>query len=243
MGFDRSSRIGFVGAGKVGTTLAVALHRQDYPVVAVASRTHASARGLGERVPGCKAYESIQEAADACDVVFITTTDDVIESVTDSISWRADQAAIHCSGAASLDVLESAKRQGAAHPLQAFASVEAALESLPGTTYAIEGDGDLKTYLEEMAAVLGGRPILLRSEDKALYHASVVLLGGILLGYGGAVADLWRHMGLDAPMASRASYRSCRGAYRRCGRWECQRPWPDPSCAVTRARFVSTSTR
>ena len=55
--FDRTSAIGFIGAGAVGSSLAVCLSRAGYQVVAVASRTFASAHGFAERIeemPGAR---------------------------------------------------------------------------------------------------------------------------------------------------------------------------------------------
>ena len=200
-----TSRIGFVGAGKVGGALAVALSRKGYRVVAAASRTFSSAQALAGRVQECRTYATAQEAADACELVFVTTSDDAIGQVTSAIDWREGQAVVHCSGAASLDVLEHAREQGAAtgalHPLQAFASVESALEKIPGSTFAIEGEGEMRALLEKMALDMGGKPIYLRGEDKALYHASVVLLGGVLLSFVPAVADIWGHFGIDRARA------------------------------------------
>ena len=112
MNRDKTSKVAFVGAGAVGKTLAVALSRRGYPVVAAASRTFSSARDLAARVDGCRAYESIQDAADRADFVFITTFDGAIRSVAESINWRKGQGVAHCSGVTSLDVLEGPARSG-----------------------------------------------------------------------------------------------------------------------------------
>ena len=192
---DKNSKIAFVGSGAVGKTIAVALSRQGYPVVASASRTFASAQDLARRIEDCVAYESIQDAADKADFVFITSFDGVIKQIADSINWQAGQGVAHCSGVASLDVLEGPAGQGvevgSLHPLQAFASVETALEALPGSTFGIEGAGDVQAYLTQVATDLGGNPISLRSEDKPLYHASVVMIGGVLMGQAALIAQVW----------------------------------------------------
>ena len=195
MAWDRDSRIAFVGSGAVGKTLAVALSRAGRPVVAAASRTYASAEDLAARVEGCEALGSAQEAADRADFVLITTFDGAIGPVAESIRWRTGQGVAHCSGATSLDVLAAPAAQGAGigslHPLQAFASVETALSALPGSTFGIEGEGEVREYLTAMALDLGGRPIALRSEDKPLYHATVVAVGGVLMGQAAAIAQIW----------------------------------------------------
>ena len=205
---DRDSRVGFLGAGMVGKSLAVALTDRGYKVVAAASRTHASAEALAALVPGCVAYRSSQDAVDASDFVLITSSDDAISAIASSVAWRQGQGVAHCSGVTSLDALESAAGQGALtgaiHPLQTFSSVDDAQKTLPGTTFAIEGGPEMRAYLRQMALDLGGNPIFLRPEDKPLYHATVVMMGGLLSGMFGHVADLWSHFGIDRDEALKA---------------------------------------
>lgn len=197
---SRESKVGFIGAGLVGGSLAVALSRAGYPVAAVASRTRASAVGLAARVPGCSVYRAPQEAVDASDVVFVTTTDGAIRDVTAAQRWQRGQAAVHCAGAATLDVLEGAARDGALtgamHPLQAFSSVENGVESIPGTTFGIEAEGAMREYLREMALAVGGRAVFVRAEDKALYHLTGVMMGGLLTTLGATAAQLWDRIGI-----------------------------------------------
>ena len=216
--FSRKSTIGFVGAGVVGGSLAVALWQQGYPVVAAASRTFASAQSLASRVAGCVPLASVQGAADASDVVFITTSDDAIEPVASGISWRPGQGVVHCSGAASLDVFHQAVRQGAVagafHPLQAISSVENGVSSIPGTTFGIEGDGEIRAFLKDTALAIGGRPVFLNAEDKPLYHLSGVMMGGLLTTMAAVVAELWEVFGIERaeglkaliPMMRQVSY-------------------------------------
>ena len=108
MPFTKDSKLGFIGAGRVGKALAVALHREGYAVVSTASRTLASAEALAELVPDCTAYTTFDEAASAADFVLITSTDDAIGPVATTTSWKPGQGVVHCSGSASLDALEGA---------------------------------------------------------------------------------------------------------------------------------------
>lgn len=196
-----NKRIGFIGAGMVGKSLAVALTNCGYNVVAVASRTYASAENLAGLFDGCVAFRGPQAVVDACDFVLITSTDDSIESVASSVVWREGQGVAHCSGVASLEILSSSVGDGALvgamHPLQAFSSVDYTETALRGTTFAIEGNGEMRAYLKKIVLDLGGNPIFLRSGDKPLYHATVVMMGGILAGMFGHVADLWAHFGIN----------------------------------------------
>ena len=197
--FSKESRLGFIGAGRVGGSIAIALSRAGYPVVAVSSRTFASAQGLAARVPGSVAYRSPQDVADEVDVVFITTADDAIGPVASEVRWRAGQGVVHCSGAASVDVFAAAAAEGAApgafHPLQAVSSVENGVDSLPGTTFGIEGGEEMREYLAEAARAIGGNPIFLRPEDKVMYHLTGVLMGNLLTALGAVAAQMWETFG------------------------------------------------
>ena len=202
----------------VGGSLAVAFSRAGYSVVATSSRTYSSAQTLADRIPGSRACTTAQDAADLADVVYITTPDDAIRSVASAIRWRRGQGAVHCSGAASLDVLTHAVDQGATagafHPLQAFSSVENGVKSIPGTTFGIEGGAEMRAYLGDIALAVGGNPINLDAEDKPLYHLSGVMMGNLLTVLAAVAADLWRALGMEradgvralAPMIRQVSY-------------------------------------
>jgi len=196
---DKSSKIGFIGAGKVGGSIAVAMSHAGYSVVAVSSRTYTSAQTFAARIDGCIPHTDLQATADASDMVFISTSDDAIPQVAASVQWRAGQGVAHCSGAASLDVPNSATLQGALpgafHPLQAFSSVENGVRSIPGITFGIEGSSEMRAYLGSLARDIGGRPIFLNAQDKPLYHLSGVLMGNLLTCLVAISAEVWEHIG------------------------------------------------
>ena len=196
---DRTSRIGFIGAGRVGGSLALAMSRAGYAVVAVSSRTLASRESFAARIEDCIAYPEFQDTVDACDMVFVSTSDDAISQVAETVNWREGQGVAHCSGAASLDVFEAAQAQGASpgalHPMQAFSSVENGVLSIPGITFGIEGDAEMREYLSAIAADIGGKPVFLEAKDKALYHVSGVMMGNLLTCLVGISAEIWEQFG------------------------------------------------
>ena len=197
--FDQTSNIGFIGAGAVGGSLGVCLSRVGYQVVAVGSRTFASAQRFAERIAGCQAYGTTQDVADAAQLVVISTADDAIRGVAERTAWRPGQVVVHCSGATSLDVFQHPVDQGAAagafHPLQAFSSVENGVDSIPGTTFGIEGSPEMRTALADMARAIGGKPVFLNAEDKVLYHLSGVMMGNLLTCLAATAAQLWEQCG------------------------------------------------
>jgi predicted short-subunit dehydrogenase-like oxidoreductase (DUF2520 family) len=201
-------RIGFIGAGIVGTSLAVRLSQKGYTVSAVKSRSRSSACRLTETVGSGQVYDTLQDVADNADFVFITTPDDVIPEIVKQVNWHKGQYAVHCSGADSLDVLEQARivgaRVGSFHPLQTFANLQKAIENLPGSTFALEAEGTLLEILKEMAAALDGHWIKLGSGDKAAYHAAAVMTSNYLVTLIKLATDLWASFGVSREQAIQA---------------------------------------
>jgi len=201
-------RTGFIGAGMTGTALAVRLADRGWPVIAVSSRKPASARRLAASVPGCRAYDTSQEVLDSTDLIFITTPDDAIERVCSELDWHSGRSVVHCSGAHSVDILAHAAQQGAAvgsfHPLQTFASVEQAVQNLPGSTFGLEAEGPLLSTLRELTALLDGTPVLLGPGDKVLYHAAAVLASNYMVTQVKLALDLWREFGVSPEEATGA---------------------------------------
>jgi predicted short-subunit dehydrogenase-like oxidoreductase (DUF2520 family) len=210
-------RIGFIGAGTVGTALAMGLAAAGYNVVAAGSRSEESARRLARRVVSQEvAVLSPQGVVDAADLVFLTVPDDAIERIASSLRWQGGKTAVHCSGAAPLSTLEAVAqagaRVGAFHPLQTFADADTAARALAGVTFAVEArDDDLRETLHQMAAGLGGRAVDIPSDRRALYHISGVLASNYLVTLLAEAAELWARFGYDRAEGLRALLPLVRG--------------------------------
>lgn len=200
--------LGFIGAGIVGTALAVRLREKDYPVVAVASRTPASAQRLADMVPGCQVYASPQDVVGRADLVFITTPDDVIGQIASQVEWRAGQSVVHCSGAESVDILEPAYRAGARtggmHPLQSLASINHAIDNIPGSSFALEAQQPLLSDLKDIVNSLLGWWLELKPGDKPLYHAAAVIACNYMVTLVKLATDLWQELGVNPKEATQA---------------------------------------
>jgi len=199
----KKQKVGFIGAGKVGTALATTLFKGGYPVITVTDTNLSAARKLLDLVPGCHVFKTAQEVANTADHVFITTPDDFILKVASELTWRPEQNVVHCSGAASIDILDPAKKSGAMvgsfHPCQAFASIDQAIKNLPGSTFAIEAQGSLLDILKEMASTIGCDWIVLKPGNKALYHAAAVFASNYFVTLLKVATDLFKNF--DVPTA------------------------------------------
>ncbi|MBA7481582.1 hypothetical protein ES707_17056 [subsurface metagenome] len=208
-------KLGFIGAGTVGTALAVRLSSKGYPVVAVSSRSQASARNLARVVSGCRPFNSNQGVADTAELIFITTPDDAIAPVVSQIQWHAGQSVVHCSGADSTDILEPAKKSGAQvgafHPLQTFASIGQAIENMPGSTFALEAEAPLLNTLKDMATALDGHWVELKAGDKVVYHAAAVFACNYMVTLVKLATDLWQTFAIPPQQATQALLPLLRG--------------------------------
>ena len=208
-------KLGFIGAGTVGTALAIKLGSTGYPVVAASSRSHTSATNLAQAVDHCLAYNNNQEVADAADLVFITTPDDVIALVASEVKWHPGQSVVHCSGADSTQILEPARKSGASvgvfHPLQTFANAQQAIENMPGSTFALEAEESLLTTLKDMATAVEGHWIELKASDKVIYHAAAVIACNYLVTLVKLATDLWQSFGIPPHQATQALLPLIRG--------------------------------
>ena len=194
-------RIGIIGPGRVGATLAEAFHLAGLTVIAAYGRRPDAVRAVADRVPGLVAVGTPQAVADLAEVVFVAVSDDAIDGVCESVTWRPDHGVVHCSGARELDALQAAANAGAMvgsfHPLQMFATPSAALATLPGCTIAVDGAGDLLEWLDGAARRLQCRPIRLPAGRRALYHASAYYVGPFLIALMQEAAIMWRALGVD----------------------------------------------
>lgn len=196
-----------IGAGRVGTALAVLLSRAGHRVVGVSGRA-ATAPRAARYLPGVPILPSDQAAARA-EVVILGTPDDAIAPVVEDLSaqgaFRSGQAVVHLSGATGLERLAPAAGAGATvlclHPLQTFADVDGAVAHVPGSGMAVTARDEAGYELgERLALDVGAHPFRVAESSKALYHAAAVFASNYVVAVTGLAEDLFRAAGLEDPI-------------------------------------------
>lgn len=207
-------RIGFIGAGRLGQSLAWQCARRGLRVTATASRAPEGAAALVARIPRCEVLTA-QQMADTCELMFITTPDAAIRATADTVRWRAGSHVVHCSGATEVYALAKAAREGAHtggfHPLQTFGDAEAAAQSLPGCTVTIEAKQPLDALLVELADRLGCRVNRLPPGARPLYHAAAGYSSQFVNALLHEAARMWQSWGASEAAAVRALLPLVRG--------------------------------
>lgn len=208
MSLSTSTRIGFIGAGKVAQTLANAFSAAGLCVVGASSRRSENLIALVKRCPAAAAMFTAQEVVDKSDIVFLTVADDAIQEVCRQLAWRKGVAVVHCSGATEVEALVNAKREGALiggfHPMQMFTNPDVALEGLAGCTVGVEAEEPLRGLLFALAEAVKCHPIQIQPGVRALYHASAYYVGPFLIALLQEGLNLWKSFGADEDQALKA---------------------------------------
>ncbi len=206
------SSIAIIGAGKVGSALGILLQQKGYTMTAVASRTKESAEQLANRL-NCPVLSN-QEAAARAELVFITTPDRSIAQVAAEIAGAGSlwpgQVVAHTSGAHPATELRGVRETGALavsiHPLQSFAEVRGAMENLPGSYFALEGDESALPLARLVVEDLDGKCFIISAADKPIYHAAACIASNYLVSLMHFATGLYAKFGLEPREAFEALY-------------------------------------
>ena len=99
---NKESLVAVLGAGRLGSSLAIALDKAGYTVAAITSRQPTHREWLNSHITTGIVVENVQTAVNVANIVFITGPDAYIEKICSGVKWRSHQAVIHCAGAMSL---------------------------------------------------------------------------------------------------------------------------------------------
>lgn len=170
--------IAIVGAGRAGTSFALALTNAGHQVTL---RHHHE-------------LHELHDLGDVDDVamILLCVPDDQIALVARAIPVSDRYAIVHVAGSRTLEVLAGHPRVGSMHPLVALPSSEVGARRLVGATYCVAGD----EVVADVVASLHGRAITLRDERRTLYHATATVASNHVVALLGQVQRLAESAGL-----------------------------------------------
>jgi len=205
--------VSIIGAGRLGTTLAVALAGKRYTIRSLVARRVQSARRaasfLGHlldsdvQVLGAKQLRELRPA----DVFLITTPDDQIAGVAEDLSGLVLPKAtvLHTSGALSAETLAPLRQKGwhtgSIHPLISVSDTTMGDAALQGAFWSVEGDSAALRVAKSIVRDLGGKSFSIRSEDKPLYHAAAVMTSGNVVALFDVALEMLGQCGLTPKTA------------------------------------------
>jgi predicted short-subunit dehydrogenase-like oxidoreductase (DUF2520 family) len=198
--------VGVVGAGRVGTALAVALARAGHRIAAAYAVSDESRARILRFLPGVPVREPAQ-VAESADLVLLTVPDDALQGlVTGLVATGAPLAGrmlAHASGRHGLAVLEPATAAGALplalHPVMTFTGRPDDVDKMAGISFGVTAPPALRPAAEVLVMEMGGEPVFIAEADRGLYHAALAGAANHLVTQVVQAADLLAQAGVAEP--------------------------------------------
>lgn len=198
--------VGVVGAGRVGTALAVALGRAGHRIASAYAVSTQSRERLALFLPGVPVLEP-SEVIKSADLVLLTVPDDALPGlVTGLVATAAPVAGrmlAHASGRHGLAVLEPATAVGALplamHPVMTFTGRPDDVEKMAGICFGVTAPPALQPAAEVLVMEMGGDPVFIAEENRGLYHAALAGAANHLVTQVVQAADLLAAAGVAQP--------------------------------------------
>jgi predicted short-subunit dehydrogenase-like oxidoreductase (DUF2520 family) len=199
-------RVGIVGPGRAGTALGRALVRAGHQVTAAAAVSAASKQRVRENFPQAAITDPAGVLA-AADLVLLTVPDDVLPGLVEGLAATsapyAGRLVAHASGAHGIRVLDPATRAGglplALHPVMTFTGREDDVDRLKGVSFGVTAPEPIRPAAEVLVIEMGGEPVFIAEENRALYHAALAFAANNLVTLVSQAASMLRAAGADNP--------------------------------------------
>jgi predicted short-subunit dehydrogenase-like oxidoreductase (DUF2520 family) len=203
------TRIGVVGAGRVGAVLSAALRAAGHEVVAAAGESTASRDRIDALLPGVRRAKPT-DVARSCDLLLLTVPDDMLENVVTTMvgagAIRSGQVVCHTSGRHGLAVLSAATEIGAVplalHPAMTFTGTAVDLDRLPGCVFGVTAREEDRPLAESLVADMGGVPMWVPEDKRTLYHAGLAHGANHLVTLVAQAMELLAASGAEDPAAT-----------------------------------------
>lgn len=206
-------RIGIIGAGKLGCSLASALFGKGYSVEGIYSKSAESQEYLCRKL-GRGFENNLLKTVRQSDIIFVTVPDSQIRAVADNIAEKAECSDIrkkfffHMSGALTSNELDSIGQKGgyigSLHPIQTFAGRDAGWEVFNSVYFGFEGCNEIKNKADDLVGALKGYMFSIKKEDKPVYHAAACILSNYTVTLSSVAGSLLSSIGIDSKTGTRA---------------------------------------
>jgi predicted short-subunit dehydrogenase-like oxidoreductase (DUF2520 family) len=198
--------VGVVGTGRAGSVLAAALGGAGHHIVAAYGVSELSRLRAEALLPGVPLV-SPEEVFTAAELVLVTVPDDVLPDLigglaaTDAI--RPGQLIAHASGRYGIGVLAPASALGALplalHPAMTLTGTSLDLQRLSGAPFGVTTSEGLRPVAEALVVEMGGEPVWVPEQSRALYHAALANGANHLITLVTQSLDLLTAAGVEHP--------------------------------------------
>jgi predicted short-subunit dehydrogenase-like oxidoreductase (DUF2520 family) len=181
--------LAIIGAGKLGSTLALALTQKGYRLSGLSDSDPARLEETARAVKPAVSDSDSWAATRGAEIVILAVPDDSIKAVSDHLASRQalakGQILCHCSGFLPSSALVANKMLGASiasmHPLASFSRCLSPWERYQGIYFGIEGDAMALVRLRPLIESLDCSTVDILPFRKNLYHLSSVMASNYLV--------------------------------------------------------------
>lgn len=201
--------ISIIGAGRLGTSLGLALSKKGYRIKFLSCRTSLSAEESRMIIGEGKASTDNIQTARSGDIIVLCLPDEEILNVTDELAaarihW-SEKFIFHCSGLLSSEILKPLKMKGALtasiHPVQSFAHKRTPPDQFENIYFGLEGEPKALEESQKIIQTLGGRSLIIEAGNKALYHTACSIASNFFVVLLDTASSLLQQVGLHEEQA------------------------------------------
>lgn len=204
--------VSIIGAGRLGTALALALASRGYSIEALVARRLSHSQKAVKALGGVGLALSEGQLAQLpqSQILLITTPDDVIRSMAERLAssqkaMRPGRTVLHTSGALSSEELRSlfalGFHTGSLHPLVSVSDPASGAKNFNGAFFCLEGDPVAVRISRRLVRDLGGHGFSIERRSKALYHAAAVMASGHMTALFDIAIEMLGRCGLSESRA------------------------------------------
>ncbi len=186
----------FIGAGRLATNLAPALHNKGHRITHICSRTLESAQALAEKV-NAEALCDIGALPTDADAIIVAVKDDALPGIAAQLASRHTQCPVfHTAGSVPCSVFADIAKHGVIYPMQTFSKERVAdLSTVP---FFVEAN--CETALEvakQIATSVSDNVTELDSEKRRHLHLAAVMACNFANHCYTLAADILESQGID----------------------------------------------
>ena len=197
-------KIGFIGAGKVGTSLGNYFSQKGLSVSGYYSKSSSSSQ-RSAKLTGSSFFKDLDSLLKASEIIFITTGDDAIDGVVnilrESSNLNKNHILVHTSGALSSDIFGPMEKLGCGvcslHPIMTFSEVTTPVKDLEVTKFTLEGNTNGKDEIQKILKTTNNQFFIINKDSKILYHAAACVLSNYMVTLIDSGFEMLKKSGID----------------------------------------------
>jgi predicted short-subunit dehydrogenase-like oxidoreductase (DUF2520 family) len=195
-------KAGFIGAGKVGCSMAEYFRYRSIEVSGFYIGTHTD-----NTMARFKIFGSLKELINESDVIFLTVTDRAIAEVWSGLTNYDIKGKVicHCSGSLSSELFINADKYGACvasiHPILAFEGTSTQIQDISKAYFTIEGGEVAVKALSRLVELCKNPYCIIDGKNKIKYHCAACFASNFVVALCDKAVQLMSECGFEREAA------------------------------------------